>query len=213
MLKFFTVIILYFLLTINGYSQSDSLSGDFWNNKILHFRFKGLSDLNLNSFDGGIGFSVRLSTSSVVRSMVSFRNSVEVSDNNFNFRTGNQSIKSIGIHVDYLAFGNMRSSFRPYWGIGGGLFGSNLNYKLTDESFAQNEFYMLGIYLSLNLISGVEYFVKDNITLSAEYVLFSGFEYSESGSHRPSIDLRERGFGRVWKMGISSLGLTASFYF
>lgn len=213
MLKYFTSIVLYFLLTISAYSQSDSLNGDLWDNKILHFRFQGLADLNLKSLNGGVGFSVKLSDESVVRSIVSFYTNNGIYNTNLSPASTHRSQNSLGVNIDYLSFGNMRSAFRPYWGTGFGLYAS---YFLTSNRFDGLEVAKTkqrDISLRLNLITGIEYFVSKDISVTAEYILTGNITYSEYNQFsNPDVEPRTN-IERTYRVNTDTFGLIASFYF
>lgn len=207
--------VLVFAGTVSAQTPSPQSEPDFLTGKGLLFKFDGLANLGLNSFSGGVGLKYKIGEEAWLRHIIS------VSANRYNphQQVGNNSEYfnlNLGLSTDYIIDMYKRDNLKPYYGAG-----FSLSTGMTDN-FTKNpstEYTNTANSYSAEIVGliGIEYFVKDNISLSAEYQLGAGFSYTENKTEftsKPSttktktFSIPTRGF----YLNTSSFGLVASFY-
>jgi len=188
---------------------------DFLTGKGLLFKFDGLANLGLNSFSGGAGIKYKIGEETWLRYILS----LSANRSNPHGSTGVESKYSnytLQLSTDYIVDMYKRDKLKPYYGAGFDFMIGNsytLNENPMNKYISNSNSYSAGV----SGLIGIEYFVKDNISLSAEYNLGFGFQYTENKSESTNKDrqLKTKTFSiptRGFYLNTSSFGLVASFY-
>jgi len=206
---------LFFIGTVSAQTSSPQPEPDFLTGKGLLFKFDGLANLGLNSFSGGVGFKYKIGEEAWLRHIITLSSSrynphQQVGTNNEYFNL------NLGLSTDYIIDLYKRDNLKPYYGAG-----FSLSTGLTDN-YSKNpsgEYSNVSNYYSAGIVGlvGIEYFIKDNISLSAEYQLGAGFSYTENKTEMTSkpTNIKTKTFSiptRGFYLNTSSFGLVASFY-
>jgi opacity protein-like surface antigen len=174
--------------------QAQTLNVAQQGDKALLFNFVGLSTLNLNAYQGGIGGKYFLSDGLAVRAMLLFgldnkttSGVPQSTDNSLSFGIGG----GIEYHLP------LASRLSPYLG---GVFSFLNSAETTNPGGGRINSTSFG----LGAIGGLEYFFNQNLSLGAEYQFgISSTNSSETGS--PSTN--------ELKLGFQTAGLTLAAYF
>ncbi|MBN8706741.1 MAG: outer membrane beta-barrel protein [Bacteroidetes bacterium] len=206
---------LFFIGTVSAQTPAPQTEPDFLTGKGLLFKFDGLANLGLNSFSGGVGLKYKIGEEAWLRHIVI----VSTSRYNPKQSVGRETEYfnlNLGLSTDYIIDMYKRNNLKPYYGAG-----FSLSTGLTDN-YSKNpsgEYSNVANYYSAEIVGlvGIEYFVKDNISLSAEYQLGAGFSYTENKTEMTSKPSNEKTktFSiptRGFYLNTSSFGLVASFY-
>ncbi|HRI46157.1 MAG: outer membrane beta-barrel protein [Ignavibacteriaceae bacterium] len=215
-MKKLLVVALLLVMSANFNIFAQPVSGS----KAILFQFSGLSFLQANEFEGGAGAKYFLNNRIAVRGLVKFSNSSSVTPWN-GVSAGNDGESSttmlgLGAAVQYyMTIGEMS----PYFGGGAAFSTTSSETKsaypnggsqtVTKDDPATNAGTRIDVYALL----GVEYFIKENISLSAEYRLgygsLSRADYSITSGGTTTTTKQ----GSSSSLGINSQGLlTIAFY-
>ena len=162
--------------------------------KAVLFNFVGLSALNLNAYQGGIGGKYFISNGMALRGMLLFGLDNRTTSGTPQFTDNSLSI-GIAAGLEYHL--PLASQVNPY--VGGQL--SFLNTAETTNPGANRT---SSTTFGLGAIGGIEYFFNSNLSLSAEYQ-FGVTSTQTSASGAP--DRSEL------KLGFQTAGLTMAAYF
>lgn len=210
----FASLLFYLFLMGTVSAQSSQSEPDFLTGKGLLFKFEGLSNLNLNSFSGGIGFKYTIDESTWLRHILSISSSRQNPHHRGNETKGSQL--GFNLNTDYIIDMAKREQLKPFWG-GGFNVGYRNYYDLSESNLSKNENNRNSYSFGIGGLIGVEYYVKENISLSAEYNVNLVFAYTEqfsestnkpAGIKSKTFFISERGL----YLNTSSFGLVASFY-
>ncbi|MBU0473195.1 MAG: outer membrane beta-barrel protein [Bacteroidetes bacterium] len=182
--QFILISILLFTFTFSSFAQTDTTKIDLAGKFALQFQIS--ENFTLSSFQGGtFSGKYHLSNNSALRLGFSLyhNNDERMADDNypspdttFNNRLNNNSTR-VEVLLQYLQYANISNSISMFYG-GGINYSSSLNnnkeYQKELSRFLEQSYYQVGI----NLLIGVEWFVRSNIGISAEYE--SGFSYSKN---------------------------------
>jgi hypothetical protein len=184
--KYFTFILFTFLLTNNSFSQEKTEKLDFTNKFALQFQI--LRNLELSGFGGAaISGKYCFNNSSSLRASFSINQSTNKrEDESIPKDTINGTGSFNFIDFDLLKFGfgiqylhNIRALNSVVFYLGGGpyLASSSENdetkekFQFGPETYTSNRetsYFEFGV----NLVTGVEWFVANNISLSGEYEIY-----------------------------------------
>jgi hypothetical protein len=206
-------------LSVGSAQESYGSSG-----KALLFSFSGLSVLNLNSFDGGIGGKYFLNNSTAVRGGLTFgMASQSLPASPGPGQTGTDgSISATRLGVGGALEVHMTSSqVQPYYGAGVGFQYTSTESKnaviapAAQTTIKNNRFgetvsgstYQGGTMLSVYAICGVEYFLNNSISLGAEYRLgFSSTSRSDEEASSGNTTVTTK-MGSTTAIGIATGGV------
>jgi hypothetical protein len=225
-LKDFTFIIFFSLLTINSFSQDKKEEIDLTNKFALQFQI--LRNFELSGFGGAaISGKYCFNNSSSIRASFSINQSTNKREDetipkdtslngtgSFNFN--DIDLLKFGFGIQYLH--NIRILNNVIYYLGGGpyLASSSENHD-TEEKFQYGpEIYKSNqettyFEFGVNLVTGVEWFVANNISLSGEYELYyfnRDYEFIVDGDYgKRTITETNSGFD----YGAVKLGVTVYF--
>ncbi len=155
----FKIAILISILAVSTTAESQTLTVAKKGDRAVLFNFVGLSTINLNGYQGGIGGKYFISNSLALRGLLLFG-----MDNKTTNGTPN-------LTDDYLSYGvgggleyhlALASSISPYVG---GAFSFQNSVETTNPGANRTTSTVWGV----GAIGGVEYFFNQNLSLSAEY--------------------------------------------
>ena len=175
---------------VNAHTLDVAQQGD----KAVLFNFVGLSALNLNAYQGGIGGKYFISNGMALRGMLLFGLDNKTTTGTPQFTDNSLSI-GIAAGLEYHL--PLASQVSPY--LGGQI--SFLNSAETTNPGANKT---SSTTFGLGAIGGIEYFFNNNLSLSAEYQ-FGVTSTQSSASGAP--DRSEL------KLGFQTAGLTLAAYF
>jgi opacity protein-like surface antigen len=189
--------------------------------KGILFSFSGLSNLGAGSYDGGIGLKLYLSDYMAVKGMVQFALSSTKTPPN-NVPAGWQSADATTSDNTFGVGGAIelhftKSRISPYIGAGI-LFGT----RSTEDAAPGATLYQTTIKnangstsISIGALLGVEYYVTNGVSLSAEYGLgFTSTSYKDVEVSTPGIPTQTTKQGSATAIGIQNSGaLTLAVYF
>jgi opacity protein-like surface antigen len=213
------VAILFTILILVGSMSfgQDVVPGPSAGSKGMLFSFSGLATLGAGLYEGGIGAKLYLSDYTAVRGMVQFAlSSTKTPANNVGQADGSTSDNTFGaggaIELHFT-----KSRISPY--IGAGIIFST---RSTEEKAAgpaatqqtiknQNGSTSIGI----GVLLGVEYYVTNGVSLSAEYALgFTSTSLKDVEVSYPGAQTQTTKQGSATAIGIQNSGaLTLAVYF
>lgn len=210
------LLILTLTAAINLSAQNQSDTTDFFTGKALLFKLNGLAYLGLDNFNGGIGLKKRSWLFEEAFSRFSFDFQY------FNLNHSNSpyqvsKYEATNIIEDVIYYFKRRSDIRPYLGMG---FRSGVSVeKNENDRFDFHDWREIrSVVLAGRGIVGFEYFWKENVTFSAEYLGEGSFTYGEQlyefldkstglYYHNP------KGFSRDYKIILNTTSFILSIYF
>jgi len=213
--KIFTIVIVLLIsLTVSAQSESDTT--DFFTGKTLLFKFNGLSNLSLSNFNGGIGLKRRSWLFEKAFSRVSFDYQY-FNSNHSNSSYPVSKYEATNFMEDVIFYFNRRSDIRPYLGLGFRS-GVSVGKNETDRYESHDWREVRSIVLAGRGIVGFEYFWKENVTFSAEYLGEGSFTYGEQlyefldkptglYYHNP------KGYSRDYEITLNTASFILSIYF
>lgn len=174
------------------------------------FTFRGLSDIQLNSFRGGIGGKYRLSENRFLRGTLGFNLTSESQDSELSGSEDTDRDYSLTLSPGIEMHFGERKRISPYWGPELVLDWSRSSeetqpsgMKRTASAFA----------LSVGAFAGVEWFVRDEWSVAGEYNIRLTYQRSstkrESGGQTTDKTTTTR-----WDFDTAALGrLIVTIYF
>ncbi|MCA0445129.1 MAG: outer membrane beta-barrel protein [Bacteroidetes bacterium] len=195
---------------VQAQAESDFLTG-----KGLLFKFDGLANLGLNSFSGGAGLKYKIGEEAWLRHIVSL-SANRANPHGTKGVEGKNSNYTLQLSSDFIMDMYKRDKLKPYYGAGIDLMVGN-SYNLSENPMNKYTSNSNSYSAGITGLIGIEYFVKDYISLSAEYNLGFGFQYTENKSESTNKErqLKTKSFSiptRGFYLNTSSFGLVASFY-
>ncbi|MBL7996560.1 hypothetical protein JNM05_14430 [bacterium] len=235
------VIVLFLIVTLNAveaYSQNsqdeDSVS---FHKKRWALQFQVGRDFTLNSFQGSIiSLKKTLSEKSALRIGVSFGTGINNDNSKFSHfppdtahseRNSDNSGFDLNVSSQYIHYLPIEDHIAGYYGIGP-TFGysfnknkykdSNTNGSSTSSSSVSTTTNTWNI--GANAVFGVEWFVRNNISLSGEYGVSLSYSNNKqdykgesSYSSNPSIDFKEQRNWDRFSLGANIVKFGLSVYF
>ena len=181
--------ILLLTFTLNSFAQTDSSQIDLKGKWALQFQIT--SGFTLNEFQGGtfsgkyhftnnsairFGLTSRyVSKDNELSQTIIYPDTTSKSDHD-----GELSSNAIEIALQYLHYFEMSNSISAFCGAGLNYYTSPYSNELKDLKVETKTNFGYG----LNLLMGVEWFVRSNIGINAEYGIRFGYSYEEYASER-----------------------------
>lgn len=184
--------ILFFIFTLNSFAQTDKeqkidLSGKY----ALQFQIDRY--FTLSDFQGGtISAKYHFNNNSALRFGITLGYEdmdVEISSKDVRQDTtyiedysGEESNNVIVLTLQYLHYLEVQNSISAFWGVGFNYSLRPISTDIPDYRIITEDYSAYG----LDLLMGVEWFVRSNIGIHAEYGMGFGYTSSENSYERPS---------------------------
>jgi hypothetical protein len=209
-------IILFIHLQLLAQEKQINQSKNFKNKKAVLFSLDGF---NLGTINGGVGFKIWTSNNAFFFSSLHTSYTKEEREKNSEGNGSENSRQSFGVSLGLMKQLKFKNKLLPYFGtiVGAG-------YEQTENKVIPNEdlydyFYRLQykneskrtlVSVSLHLIFGVEYFIKDNISLEGQYKLGGNYGWGKEKTLSTVIEA-EQDISKL-NVGIWSSSIILSIY-
>lgn len=194
-----TLIIILFLAIFANAQKVEQINFKKASNKALLFSFSGLSNLNANTFNQGVGAKIYLNENSAFYAglQLNYQKTTTPAnpDTNENAYDGQNTSFNLGINAGFEWHTLTAKRVSPY--IGGGVmfsFGSSKQFdpnkwnKTNTGPIYRQIYETTGIFtFEIFGTGGVEFFITKEISLAAEYHL--GYSYLSNGEDKVSYEL------------------------
>ena len=180
MKKVLAVLLAGLLLATFAYAGDDIVPAAKAGSKSLNFLFGGLGQFNIGGSGpaGGLGVTYFMSSEAALRlgfQLSSTSQTTKAPSVPANGKDQTQSAFNLGVAGDYLMYMNS-GRVRPYMGAGLSFTLNSGDQKYTpvtfnNQTFTPDELKTGGITFGLQGIAGAEFFIYNEISLSAEYQL------------------------------------------
>ena len=187
-----------------SYSQEKVEENDFLDGKVLLFHLSGLSDLNLESINGGRGISYKISDNIYHRNIINMNSHKGYMDNSY--KSSENMFYSLFLKSDFINILKMRGTFRPYWGYGFQLGYSRSKFTDSDSGGSSSVQSSSAYSMGVDGLLGIEYFVKDNISITAEYIALLNYNFNDSNAGSNKLNWKNINYNQ------DSFGLIIAFY-
>lgn len=178
-------------------TQAQTLNVAKKGDKAVLFNFVGLSALNLNAYQGGIGGKYFLSNRLALRGMLLFGiDNTTVAASSLVSESKNDNL-SVGINAGLEYHLALASRISPY--VGGTVLFENTQTTVSPGLGSEKT-----TTFGAGLIGGVEYFFSQNISLSAEYQFGVSDAINSAAGSSNQTEV---------KVGFQTTGLTLAAYF
>jgi hypothetical protein len=217
MKKSVAVVIIYFvqacLFSLHGQSIQ---VGDFKNKKAVLFSIDGL---NLGTLHGGLGYKKGVSSYWVLCNTIQVNYAKNEKEKNNNGNGIEDNHFSIGTTFGLIKHSNVKNKLSLFWGgsVGGGY--EKIEHKVIPND-VDNYYYYRSQYinetkttivnLSLHFILGVEYFIKNNISIEGQYKVGGNYGFGKEKTKSNIVDADQN--ISVLKLGIWSSSIILSIY-